>query len=123
MRHAAILATLLVAAATPALAQTTPDPFNDRPRTFQKPEALYDYTRMDVMIPMRDKVRLHTVVLIPKGLTAPARRTMQMSTSAKSSLRTWQRSPQQATKPLSRPATSASTRTCAASISRRASTR
>ena len=27
----------------------------------------FDYTRRDVMIPMRDGVRLHTVILIPKG--------------------------------------------------------
>jgi len=72
MRHTAILAALALAAAVPAIAQTTPDPFNDRPAKFQKPEALYDYTRMDVMIPMRDKVRLHAVVLIPKNLPAPA---------------------------------------------------
>src|SRR6476619_3019114 len=27
----------------------------------------FDYVRRDVMIPMRDGVRLHTVVLVPKG--------------------------------------------------------
>jgi predicted acyl esterase len=27
----------------------------------------FDYTRREVMIPMRDGVRLHTVILIPKG--------------------------------------------------------
>jgi len=72
MRHRPILAALALAAALPVLAHAAPDPFNDRPRTFQKPEALYDYTRMDVMIPMRDKVKLNTIVLIPKGLKAPA---------------------------------------------------
>ena len=70
MRHLT-LAALLVATAAPALAQTA-IPFADRPRTFAKPEALFDYTRMDVMVPMRDKVRLNTVILIPKGLSAPA---------------------------------------------------
>ncbi len=71
MRHLT-LAALLLAAAMPAIAQAAPDPFNDRPAKFQKPEALYDYTRMDVMIPMRDKVKLNTVILIPKGLKVPA---------------------------------------------------
>ena len=27
----------------------------------------FDYTRRDVMIPMRDGVKLHTVILVPKG--------------------------------------------------------
>src|ERR1019366_7096984 len=27
----------------------------------------FDYSRQDVMIPMRDGVKLHTVILIPKG--------------------------------------------------------
>ena len=29
----------------------------------------FDYTRRDVMIPMRDGVKLHTVMIIPKGAT------------------------------------------------------
>ena len=27
----------------------------------------FDYTRREVMIPMRDGTKLHTVILIPKG--------------------------------------------------------
>ena len=30
----------------------------------------FDYVRRDVMIPMRDGVKLHTVILIPKGAKA-----------------------------------------------------
>src|SRR5262249_19533782 len=44
----------------PALPSEIPDKFtptNDR----------FDYLKRDVMIPMRDGVRLHTVILIPKG--------------------------------------------------------
>src|SRR5262245_7408264 len=46
--------------AYPALPSETPtkfEPVTDR----------FDYVRRDVMIPMRDGVRLHTVVLVPKG--------------------------------------------------------
>ena len=31
----------------------------------------FDYVRRDVMIPMRDGVKLHTVILVPKGARAP----------------------------------------------------
>ncbi len=72
MRHRPFLAALALAAALPAIAHAAPDPFNDRPAKFHRPEALYDYTRMDEMIRMRDGVKLHTVILIPKGLSAPA---------------------------------------------------
>jgi uncharacterized protein len=39
----------------------------DIPATWQKPEAGNDYTKQEVMIPMRDGVKLHTVILVPKG--------------------------------------------------------
>jgi putative CocE/NonD family hydrolase len=39
----------------------------DIPRTFAVPVAGYDYVRREVMIPMRDGVKLHTVILAPKG--------------------------------------------------------
>ena len=41
--------------------------FNETPTKFKPTYSGYDYTRRDVMIPMRDKVRLHTVILVPKG--------------------------------------------------------
>ena len=40
---------------------------NDIPKTFTAPLADYDYVKREVMIPMRDGVRLHTVIVIPKG--------------------------------------------------------
>jgi len=61
---------LALAVALPTLA--APKPFTDRPAHFQPPVDLLDYTRQDVMIRMRDGVRLNTVILIPKGMTAPA---------------------------------------------------
>ncbi len=48
------------AAQTPTLPSETPDTL--RPAT-----AGFDYTRREVMIPMRDGVKLHTVILVPKG--------------------------------------------------------
>ena len=39
----------------------------DIPKTFTIPETRYDYVKREVMIPMRDGVRLHTVIVIPKG--------------------------------------------------------
>jgi hypothetical protein len=58
---------LLVAALLPpfpALAQTSP--FTpDVPPKFEAPVAPADYERREVMIPMRDGVKLHTVLLIP----------------------------------------------------------
>jgi hypothetical protein len=40
---------------------------SETPAQFQQPTYGMDYTRQDVMIPMRDGVRLHTVILIPNG--------------------------------------------------------
>src|SRR5579883_2309932 len=39
----------------------------DIPKTFTIPDLHYDYIKRDVMVPMRDGVRLHTVIVIPKG--------------------------------------------------------
>jgi putative CocE/NonD family hydrolase len=39
----------------------------DIPKTFTPPLAGYDYVKREVMIPMRDGVRLHTVIVVPKG--------------------------------------------------------
>ena len=44
----------------PALPSETPASFQPRTETF-------DYVRREVMIPMRDGVKLHTVILVPKG--------------------------------------------------------
>src|SRR4029453_15482158 len=40
---------------------------SETPSTFEPVTTSFDYERRDVMIPMRDGVRLHTVVLVPKG--------------------------------------------------------
>ena len=39
----------------------------DIPKTFAPPVAGYDYVRREAMIPMRDGVKLFTVILVPKG--------------------------------------------------------
>ncbi|MGA8341370.1 MAG: CocE/NonD family hydrolase, partial [Candidatus Sulfotelmatobacter sp.] len=52
------------------MAQTTPPSTSLPSETPAKVEAAtdsFDYVRRDVMIPMRDGVKLHTVVVIPKG--------------------------------------------------------
>jgi putative CocE/NonD family hydrolase len=65
---AAFVALLLLieplAAQTPQPGPTLP---NETPSTFQPTNEGFDYVRRDVMIPMRDGVKLHTVILVPKG--------------------------------------------------------
>ena len=39
---------------------------SDIPATFEPVEVRFDFTRRKVMIPMRDGVKLHTVILVPK---------------------------------------------------------
>jgi len=48
-------------------AQQTPPITPDIPGRFDTPTGAYDYVKRDVMIPMRDGVRLHTVIVVPKG--------------------------------------------------------
>jgi len=52
-----------------AAAQTPkyPDLPSEIPAKFVEHTASFDYVKRDVMIPMRDGVKLHTVILIPKG--------------------------------------------------------
>ena len=45
----------------------TPPAAGDIPADFKVPTAADDYFKRDVMIPMRDGVKLHTVIVIPKG--------------------------------------------------------
>src|SRR5215510_867539 len=40
---------------------------NETPTSFRPVTDSFDYSKRDVMIPMRDGVKLHTVILIPKG--------------------------------------------------------
>jgi predicted acyl esterase len=48
---------------TPDMIQTG----SDIPTDWKQPRGNFDYIERDVMIPMRDGVKLHTVILIPKG--------------------------------------------------------
>src|SRR5437016_9621572 len=45
-------------------AQTLP---NETPDKFTPTNDGFDYVRREVMIPMRDGIKLHTVILVPKG--------------------------------------------------------
>src|ERR1700682_3045239 len=40
---------------------------SETPATLQPATDDFDYIRRDVMIPMRDGIKLHTVILVPKG--------------------------------------------------------
>ena len=56
----------LLAFAPAARAQTAPIT-PDIPAKYDAPTASYDYIKREVMIPMRDGVKLHTVIVVPKG--------------------------------------------------------
>jgi putative CocE/NonD family hydrolase len=68
-----LLAFLIVISAflTPAFAQNTQPSQStlpsETPENFQPVTTSFDYERREVMIPMRDGVKLHTVILVPKG--------------------------------------------------------
>jgi uncharacterized protein len=68
---AAFFCALLLA--QPAWTQTAtppakyPDLPSETPATLETPTAAFDYLRREVMIPMRDGVKLHTVIMVPKG--------------------------------------------------------
>jgi uncharacterized protein len=53
--------------ATPAKYPNFP---SETPAKFEPATDTFDYDRRDVMIPMRDGVKLHTVILVPKGAKA-----------------------------------------------------
>ena len=62
--------TMMTAAALYAAApsaQQTPQLPSETPAQFKRVTDAFDYDRRDVMIPMRDAVKLHTVILVPKG--------------------------------------------------------
>jgi uncharacterized protein len=66
----AIILSALFIAVAPSRAQSAPQSAtlpNETPANLQPSTSTFDYTRHDVMIPMRDGVRLHTVILIPRG--------------------------------------------------------
>src|SRR6266481_5679192 len=61
------LASVLVLPGSLVSAQQTPPLTPDIPAKFDMPTSAYDYVKRDVMIPMRDGVKLHTVIVVPKG--------------------------------------------------------
>ncbi|HYB64187.1 MAG TPA: CocE/NonD family hydrolase [Steroidobacteraceae bacterium] len=60
---AAVLLALAGVAGAGPVAPTQPD----IPAEFTAPSASFDYVKRDVMIPMRDGVKLHAVIIVPKG--------------------------------------------------------
>ena len=60
------LAALLHAQASPPPPKY-PDLPSETPAKLEPAVAAFDHVRRDVMIPMRDGVRLHTVILVPRG--------------------------------------------------------
>jgi hypothetical protein len=81
MRHSGLAAAVAAASAlvasaagaqapapqAPAQAAPAPPAYDERPATIAPATAGWDYERRAVEIPMRDGVKLHTVILIPKG--------------------------------------------------------
>lgn len=60
--------TLALIAAAPLAASARAEPqAGDIPAHWSTPATAKDYERREVMIPMRDGVKLHTVIVIPKG--------------------------------------------------------
>src|SRR5215510_14137982 len=64
---ASILAFLLALIGSLLSAQQMPPLTPDIPAKYDAPTSGYDYVKRDVMIPMRDGVKLHTVIVVPKG--------------------------------------------------------
>jgi uncharacterized protein len=63
------LATVTLCFVQPALPAQSNDMVqtgSDIPAKWQKPETEYDYVKREAMIPMRDGVKLHTVIIVPK---------------------------------------------------------
>ena len=56
-------------APTPAPTDAVTDDGGDIPRSFTPVRSLYDYDKRDVMIPMRDGVKLHAVIIVPHSVT------------------------------------------------------
>jgi putative CocE/NonD family hydrolase len=67
MRNLSALALAAAVAVVSLAAQQTPPLTPDIPDRFNEPTNGYDYVKRDVMIPMRDGVKLHTVIVVPKG--------------------------------------------------------
>jgi putative CocE/NonD family hydrolase len=64
----AVLPSLALAIATVSAQQRTPPLTPDIPAHFTVPTDAFDYVKHVVMIPMRDGVKLHTVIVVAKGV-------------------------------------------------------
>ena len=58
---------IAMAQASPSSSSQAPSLPSEMPQHLQPVTDSFDYIKRDVMIPMRDGVRLHTVIVIPKG--------------------------------------------------------
>jgi uncharacterized protein len=67
LRRSLLAATLLCSLFPLASAQAPATLPSESPATFKPADQGFDYQRREVMIPMRDGVKLHTVLLLPKG--------------------------------------------------------
>jgi putative CocE/NonD family hydrolase len=66
-RRLVLLAAAAVCAAAPLTARQQQTLPSETPATFAPVTSSFDYERRVAMIPMRDGVKLHTVILVPKG--------------------------------------------------------
>jgi putative CocE/NonD family hydrolase len=62
-----MLGLCLLPCLAPAQKPQYPDYPSETPAKFVEPTGAFDYLKRDVMIPMRDGVKLHTVILVPKA--------------------------------------------------------
>ena len=71
MRRRILCLAVLALATAQALAQSSPQTSPMTPditgKKFVAPTEAYDYVKREVMIPMRDGVKLHTVIVVPKA--------------------------------------------------------
>jgi putative CocE/NonD family hydrolase len=67
--HSRFLPAILLLSATVPFCAQTPLSTPDIPPTFVAPNNGYDYIKRVEMVPMRDGVKLYTVIVIPKGAT------------------------------------------------------
>ncbi len=63
----AVFSTIALTAAGQASKPAYPDYPSETPAKLEPATDSFDYARREAMIPMRDGVRLHTVILVPKG--------------------------------------------------------
>ncbi|MEJ0038002.1 MAG: CocE/NonD family hydrolase [Gammaproteobacteria bacterium] len=68
MLNRALALVLCLGGAVTALADTPPLA-PDIPPQFDPPSDLADYVKREVMIPMRDGIKLHTLIYVPQGVT------------------------------------------------------